>query len=241
MTNIRPYITINGHSSNELTGLMICSLPPITKPPKRVTIEEIDGKDGDSVTELGFSAYDKPVEIGLYGNYNINAIINFLNQSGRITFSNEADKYYLFAQYAGVDFEKLIRLKSANVSFHVQPFKYSLTETEIVATFSSSATSGQMTIHNSGNYFSRPLLKITGSGTVVLNLNSSEILELDMSEDGVIIIDSAGMNALAPDGTLLNRKVTGNYDRIRLTSGDNILSYSGTVTEITVNNYSRWL
>ena len=54
--NIRPHIIINGKSSLEVSGLMICSLPPITKPKMRVTAQEIDGKAGDVVTELGFSS-----------------------------------------------------------------------------------------------------------------------------------------------------------------------------------------
>jgi phosphotransferase system enzyme I (PtsI) len=49
----------------EVNGLMITKLPPIKKPQMRVTAEEIDGRDGDIVTELGFSAYDKDIEIGV--------------------------------------------------------------------------------------------------------------------------------------------------------------------------------
>ena len=83
-------------------------------------------RDGDIVTQLGFSAYDKEIDIGLCDNFDINAVISFFNQSGKVTFSNEPDKYYKFAQYNGIDFEKLVRYKTAKVAFHVQPFKYAL-------------------------------------------------------------------------------------------------------------------
>ena len=65
--NIRPYIIINGRDSRLINGLVITNLPKITKPKMRVTAEEIDGRAGDVVTELGFSAYDKTFSIGLFG------------------------------------------------------------------------------------------------------------------------------------------------------------------------------
>lgn len=239
--NIRPYIIINGQSSMEVNGLIVSTLPPVSKPAMRVEAEEIDGRDGDIVTQLGFSAYDKEIEIGLYNEYDIDDVIDFFNQSGKITFSNEPDKYYLFAQYNGIDFEKLVRYKTATVVFHVQPFKYSLTEGERTFEFSSQETSGELSIRNNGNYISRPTIKLTGSGTVNLSINGAEVMVIDMSENPVIILDSSEMNAYAPDTTLLNRKITGDYDNLVLKIGRNTISYTGTLTEIAINNYSRWL
>ncbi len=239
--NIRPYIIINGKSSMEVNGLLVSELPPIKKPQMRVTAEEIDGRDGDIVTELGFSAYDKPCTIGLYNEFDIDDVIDFLNQSGKITFSNEPDKYYNFAQYSAIDFEKLIRYKKAKVNFHVQPFKFALNETEKTFNFSSSETSGELSIRNNGNYTSRPQIKLTGSGTVNLSINGAQVMVIDMSENPVIILDATEMNAYAPDTSLMNRKVTGNYDNLVLKSGKNVISYTGTLTQIAVNSYSRWL
>ena len=239
--NIRPYIIINGKSSLEVNGLMITSLPPISKPQMRGVSEEIDGRDGDIVTPLGFSAYDKQIEIGLHGQFDVDEVIDFFNQSGNITFSNEPDKFYIFAQYNAIDFEKLIRYKTAFVDFHVQPFKYALNESEKTFDFSSSETSGELSIRNNGNYMSRPTIKLTGSGTVNLSINGAQLFVIDMSQNPVITLDGTSMNAYAPDTSLLNRHVTGNYDNLVLKSGKNTISYTGTVTQIAVNNYSRWL
>lgn len=239
--NIRPYIIINGQSSMEVSGLLISELPPITKTAMRVQAEEIDGRDGDIVTELGFSAYDKPVSIGLHGDFDIDDVIFYFNSKGKVTFSNEPDKYYKFAIYNAIDFEKLIRYKTAKVNFHVQPFKYSVNESEQTFDFSSSETSGELSITNNGNYISRPTIKLTGSGIVNLSINGSEVMVIDMTDNPVIIIDSTEMNAYAPDTSLMNRKITGNYENVVLQTGENTISYTGTVTEIAVNNYSRWL
>ena len=239
--SIRPYIIINGKNSNEVNGLMITELPPITKPAMRAMAEQIDGRDGDIVTELGFSAYDKPAVIGLHGDFDIDEVIDFFNQSGKITFSNEPDKYYNFAQYDAIDFEKLIKYKTADVSFHVQPFKFSLNENEKVFDFSSSETSGELSIRNNGNYMSRPQITLTGSGIVNLSINGAQVMVIDMTNNPVITLDSTEMNAYAPDTSLMNRNVTGNYDNLVLKVGKNSISYTGTLTQIAINKYSRWL
>lgn len=124
------YLILNGTNSNTIPGLIISSLPPITKPEMRVAIDEIDGKDGDQITKLGYSAYDKEIEIGLSYNYDVNQVLAFFNTEGIVTFSNEPDKYYRYTIVDQIDLEKLIRFKTATVTMHVQPFKYELTEEE---------------------------------------------------------------------------------------------------------------
>ena len=88
------YIILNGNISTNIQGLLISELPPITKPLMRTEVEEIDGRDGDIVTKLGYSAYKKPVKIGLYGDYDIDEVIQYFDSQGTVTFSNEPDKYY---------------------------------------------------------------------------------------------------------------------------------------------------
>ena len=84
---MRDYIILNGVNSNTITGLLISTLPPITKPKIRTQTEEIDGRDGDIVTTLGYSAYDKEIEIGLYGDFDIDDVIAYFNSEGTVTFS----------------------------------------------------------------------------------------------------------------------------------------------------------
>ena len=125
------YITLNGVSSNTITGLLIQELPPISLPKMRTEINEIDGRDGDIVTELGYSAYDKEISIGLHGSFDINQVIAFFASRGTVIFSNEPDKYYRYQVIEQIDFERLVRFRTATVKMHVQPFKYDAEETEI--------------------------------------------------------------------------------------------------------------
>ena len=119
------YVILNGVKSTTIKGLLIQSLPPISKPLMRTSVEEIDGRDGDIVTNLGFKAYDKQMSIGLFGDYDVDEVIKYFDSQGTVIFSNEPDKFYKYQIIAQIDFEKLIRFKTATVTFHVQPFKYS--------------------------------------------------------------------------------------------------------------------
>ena len=237
-----PYLIINGVSSKNIDGLLIQSLPPITKPKIRTSIEEIDGRDGDIVTTLGYAAYDKPVSIGLKGDYNVDDVIKYFNGSGKVIFSNEIDKYYNFAIYDTIDFNRLIRFKTATLNMHVQPFKYSVDEPPINWTNTTSTTIATIPVRNTGNIYSKPILTITGSGTVNVYIDNTQILELALSAAGeTIIIDVEGMNATDTDGNYLNRQVTGDYDNLIFKVGSNSLRVTGTLTSITIDNYSRWI
>lgn len=228
-------ITLNGVVSSTISGLMIQTLPPISKPPRRVMIEEIDGRDGDLITDLGYGAYDKTFSIGLYGSYDVDNVLRYLNSEGKVIFSNEPTKYYRYQVNDQINLERLIRYKTADVVMHCQPFKYSATESSRTISASGSA------VTNSGNIISRPKITITGSGTVSLSLNGSQLFSIDMSGNiGNITIDSETLEAYK-DGNLMNRRVTGNYDRFYLNPGNNTFSWSGSVSRIVVENYSRWI
>jgi predicted phage tail component-like protein len=118
------YVILNGVKSNTIKGLLIQELPPISKPLMRTQIETIDGRDGDIVTYLGYSAYEKQMTIGLFGDFNIDDVIQFFDSQGTVTFSNEPDKYYNYQIIKQIDYDRLLRFRVATVTFYVQPFKY---------------------------------------------------------------------------------------------------------------------
>lgn len=237
---MRNYIILNGVNSNTLTGLLISKLPPITKPKQRTQTEEIDGRDGDIVTTLGYGAYDKSIDIGLYGDFDIEDIMTYFNSKGTVTFSNEEDKYYNYQIVDQIDFDRLIRFRTAKVKMHVQPFKYSSVEGTRTYNITSEE---EITINNSGNYVSKPVISITGSGTINLSVNGYEVLVIELGEDATTItIDTANMEAYNQNTSeLMNRSVTGDYDNLYLNSGSNTISWTGTITQIQITNYSRWL
>ena len=357
------YIVLNGLKSTMIKGLLIQSLPPITKPLVRTAIETIDGRDGDIVTKLGYSAYNKTLKIGLFGDFNIDEVIQYFDSEGTVIFSNEPDKFYYYQIIDQIDFDKLLRFKTADVTFHVQPFKYSAVDDAILekknklspkvysteragvtvsvqngiisvsGTASQSAffylpinpmtlvddgsytlnatTSGtgvgackirviennpidaqsfggqeyqlagsvtdtvtmdrDMTfnyiclditagtamnfsldlrindngfnsfrVFNRGNTISRPTLTIYGSGNINLKFNGSQVFAISLGNDGYITLDSISMNAYKGD-TLKNRSVAGDFNNLVLKIGTNVISWTGNVTEVKVENVSRWI
>ena len=236
------YIILNGVKSTIVQGLLIQELPPISKPQIRSNVETIDGRDGDIITRLGYSAYDKILTIGLKKDADINDVISYFvnNDKGQVTFSNEQDFYYRFDLLEAIDFERLIRFKQARVTFHVQPFKFSCSEgnTELIL------QNGAVNVVNHGNIYSKPVLTLRAKGTVTVSLNDSTVFSIAFNSDTAetIIIDTSAMEAYSSStGALKNRAVTGNYDNFFLPVGLSKISFGGNVVSSFISNYSRWI
>lgn len=242
-------ITLNETRSTLIKGLLIQSLPPITKPQQRVLTETIDGRDGDRLTLLGYAAYDKTVQIGLCGYYDVDEVIQYFvdNMSGKVIFSNEPDKYYRYTIVKQIDFERLLRFKQAKVVFHVQPYKYDAGGSDEL-TAESQAGLTTVSIFNKGNAYSRPLIALYGSGVITFTVNGIGV-DVDFSQcDGVCVIDVEGLEAYdgypGVQGTALaNRAVSGDYNTLRLKPGENLLrkTGTGTLTAVQVTLISRWI
>lgn len=190
------YIILNGQMSTNIQGLLISELPPITKPLIRTEVEQIDGRDGDIVTKLGYSAYNKELKIGLYGDFSIDEVIQYFDSEGTVTFSNEPDKYYNYQILDQIDFERLIRFRTATVVMHVQPFKYSVTDNEKIFTINNN-------LFNLTNYkgTSNGLTLTTSNGVITISGTATRATEFYVPLDGVnLAAGSYTLNALA-DGT----------------------------------------
>lgn len=196
------YIELNGKSSLDVQGLLVQSLAPITKPKIRTETTEIDGRDGDIVTRLGYSAYDKEISIGLYGNYDIDEVIQYFveNDKGTVLFSNEEEKIYKYEILDQVDFEKLIRFKTAKVKFHVQPFKMSSIEDKTIVNISSSNSTieGTSVTFNSSNDSALSTLLINGiSKQITTPSTKIPCNVISLGDNGAIELKRTSVNPLS--------------------------------------------
>ena len=189
------YIILNGINSNTITGLIIQSLPPISKPLMRTNIETIDGKDGDIITKLGYSAYDKEISIGLSYNYNVDDVIEFFNSEGTVIFSNEPTKYYKYTILDQIDFNRLIRFKTATVRMHVQPFKYSTTEEDIEENATETDNEGtNFTLENTENGASFIDVKLKGDTSQDGTPTPSTPVDIDVvTGDNTVIVNNKNL------------------------------------------------
>ena len=131
-----------------------------------------------------------------------------------------------------MDYERLLRFRTATIKFKVQPFKYKLNEETTVLTESG-------IVINSGLEESKPIIKITGTGTVEMMINDMAAFIYTFPEDETeVVIDSEKQDAYLGN-VLKNRNMTGEFPVLSV--GENTISWNGEVTSITIDPKSRWL
>lgn len=221
-----------GISSTTKKGLIITSLPPITKPQMRINEMMVDGRDGSVIEELGYQSYDKAVGIGLKGGYDIDEIISYFTGSGTLVLSNEPDKYYKATIVNQIDYNRLLRFRTAEVKFRVQPYKHKVGEAEVTV-----ASGG--TVTNLGNVESKPHITIEGSGTIEVGVNGINIFKYTFPNgETQVKLDCDGEDAYFNEA-LKNRNMTGEFPRLKV--GSNTITYSGSVTSFKIIPNSRWI
>ncbi|MBE6671342.1 MAG: hypothetical protein E7593_03970 [Ruminococcaceae bacterium] len=226
-------IIFKGVSSAEIRGLLISELPPITKPQMRTKETLIDGKDGSLIEELGYSPYDKPVSIGLYGNFDIDEIIKFFSGEGEVIFSNEPEKAYRAKIFAKIDYTRLLRFRKAKILFRTQPYKYKAFEEPTVLYAPNSG------IINEGLEVSKPLITLTGSGTVELLVNGSAVFSYTFPVgENQVEIDSEKEDAYWQN-ELKNRNMNGEFPLLQ--PGINKIEWTGDIQSLEILPRSRWL
>lgn len=228
------FIIFKGINSKDINGLIISELPSITKPKMRTTITKIDGKNGDIVEYLGYESYTKTLNIGLSYNYDINKIIEFFNGSGDLILSNEDDKIYKAHVLEQIDFERLVRFKTATVKFHVQPYKYLYKEEPKIFEINEEK---EILVENKGLEKSEPIITLYGSGNVSIMINNFNIFQINI-DDEYVIIDSTQQEAYK-NNVLKNRLMIGDFPQLQ--PGENVITWTGTLTKIIVEPKSRWL
>lgn len=229
------YVIFKGINSKLITGLVICELPPITKPRLRVLETAIDGVDGSIIEELGFETYDKELKIGLKPDANIDEVIEYFNGEGNIVFSNEPNRFYKVKIIEQIDYSRLVRFKTASIILRTQPFKYLYSETYQKFT----NPTGTLVAINEGTMQSKPIIKIVGSGTVEFKLEGVTIFSYTFPPNETeVIIDSEKQDAYWGN-VLKNRNMIGEFPIFK--KGKNSITLSGAVAELNVIANSRWL
>lgn len=232
---MKPYFTWNGIDSRQM-GIVVESLPPITRPAMRVSVTEIDGKDGDEIVELGYEAYDKDIVFGVKKTTEayLNVLLHWLSGDGELITSAEPTKRYYAKIYEALDLERLCRFRKASVTLHTQPYKYAVSEDEIEWT----GTNQVLQIENQGNITSAPLITVEGSGTVNISVDGMFVCKLDLDENDMIIMDSAELEAY-DNASLRNRDMIGDF--IRLLPGSHEITWDGSISSLKVIPKSRWV
>lgn len=211
------------YSSSEIFGT----------PEKQVEFFEIPGRSGDlSISQDRFKNKVIPYNCFIRENFvdNFNNLMNFLlAQEGyqRLENTKEPDVYRM-AQYINElepDTGAFLKYGSFTLNFNCKPQKWLKTgETPI-------PVNDSITVINPTYYNAKPLLEVTGTGTITIN---DSVLTLD-TNTGITIIDCDMQDAY--EGTInRNGNLTIQNGFPVLTSGENEVSVSG----CTINLIPRW-
>ena len=222
--------------SETITGLIITDIPPISKPKMKTTITKIDGRDGDIIEELGYESYTKSISIGLTRNYDIDEVMKYFTGEGELIISDEPDKVYKSQIIEKIDYERLIRFKTAVVKFYTQPYKYLKDEKSISLEINNESS---LEVNNVGLEKSKPIITLEGTGTIEIALNGSNLFKYTFPENETkVVVDSLEEETYL-DNVLKNRNMLGTFPILEV--GENTISWSGSLSKITIEPKSRWL
>ena len=222
--------------SETITGLIITDIPPISKPKMKTTITKIDGRDGDIIEELGYESYTKSISIGLTRNYDIDEVMKYFTGEGELIISDEPDKVYKSQIIEKIDYERLIRFKTAVVKFYTQPYKYLKDEKSISLEINNESS---LKVNNVGLEKSKPKITLEGTGTIEIALNGSNLFKYTFPENETkVVVDSLEEEAYL-DNVLKNRNMLGTFPILEV--GENTISWYGSLSKITIEPKSRWL
>ncbi len=228
------YIIFKNINSNTIQGLIIQELPPITKPKMRTETIVIEGRDGDISEILGYSSYDKEIKIGLTRNYDIDEVIKYFSGKGEVVFSNEPNKYYNVEIQDQINFERLLKFKTASVRFHTQPYKYLVDEESVDVEITDQEV---IQVSIVGLEDSKPIFILYGSGIVEISINNYAQFQVNI-DDEYVVIDSEEQEAYK-GSVLKNNQMTGVFPI--LNSGNNDITWTGNLERIIIIPKSRWL
>jgi phage-related protein len=94
-------------------------------------------------------------------------------------------------------------------------------------------------VNNDGLEISKPIITLEGTGTIEISLNGLNLFKYTFPDnETMVVIDSLKEEAYL-DGVYKNRNMLGEFPELAV--GKNEISWSGTLTKITIEPKSRWL
>ena len=227
-------------------GILLAGPAPIIRPEERVNHIQIPGRSGDLTETEGediYNSYIQTVTMHAKGGYRVREIYDWLRGSGYVTFSGEADRRQRARIIGAITLNRHSRNLdwwSGEVQFYCQPLKERLREEE------ETLTGLVGTIRNGGDVISKPLYRITTSGTAIGIAVSGAgvpavngITATGLTSGAVYWLDSETMEMLNSDRTeKLTAKTTGRIPVLGV--GNNIVTFSS-ISKVEVLKRERFL
>ena len=212
-------------------GIIVEKTPKITKAKKKINIYQVEGRNGFlSIDTNAYEEFPLTVECHISDNINKDNISEFLDGYG--TLSLDGKRQYTAVINNAIEFEKVLKFKRFPVQSLVNPIAEDINSTKVVV---------------NDNYFNLniddtysdifPILKVTGVGEISITINN-ETFYLKNAND-TYILDSK--NKIICDSFGNNASSNMLYDFPRLKKGNNIISYTGEVTNFEIEYKKTYL
>lgn len=220
---------------DETVFLSVANRPVIPTAKSKIVKIPVPGRDGDLIKFEGYEDVPLPIEFNILEDRNIKNDVRkikaWLMNKSVLSFSDDPDY-----------FRKIKNIDIGNIDNEVEFYGSFTTELlldpfEYQKTTSKSYTASPVTLTNPGTYFSQPLIKIKGTGTVVLTVNNVGITLKNLTDE--IILDCELKEAYKGLTTNMNNNMTGEFPIF--VPGKNVISWSGTVTKIEIDERWRYL
>lgn len=229
-------VTFKGTTFSSLGGV-IEHMEWLKTPKKRKEKTYIPMVDGQfESSDDGYDSFVLNCQVVWTDSTKFDEIMALLNGSGVLLYNRDTIKYRIASIEDEIEAEDIALWKKMTIPFFIEkPFRYLLSESDVTK------TDFPATYVNTGTLISKPLLKVSGTGTVVFVVNGTTLtyvfdtayvyIDCDrMSAFYSVLDDKCGNLTLSPD------------DYPTLSVGSNTISLtSGTITEIVITPRTRFI
>ncbi len=227
-----PFFIFNGINSKD-RGIIVNSLPSISKAKRRYEEIEVPGRNGNLyIDDESFEPFEYEITCTMMPEAEIRTLSSWLEGSGKLILSSELDKFYNVFISDQIDYEQVYRVcNKFVVHFKVQPIALSVKEKVLYLNQESSINLKNFT------YNTYPYIKVEGSGKVTLIINNSEVVINEIQN--YIELDCELEEAFK--GEMNCNSSIECIDFPKLKPGINTISWLGTVTLLTIKYREAFL
>lgn len=230
------WFTFKGEDSRDY-GLRLTDTPIIARAERRIAREEnVPGRDGALVIYDG--AYND-VDTELHGYIDSAARINdafeWLTGAGELVLSTDQTRAYRARDVRQIEVERVVRNMDArliHIPMRLEPFRYHHPSVDLAA-----ITVSGTTRTNPGTHAARPRIKIEGNGDIIVTV-AGQPMEFEGVSGGVIV-DSEMMDVFNLSETKLLNHIATMDDYPVLPAGSFAVTWSGSVSRVTITPRSR--
>ena len=227
-------VIINNQNTKTL-GFALVGRPSIASAEKKYETTEVEGRDGSLTRFIGYDDLKFSLNFNILFQSDIKQklreIKGVLAQASTLSFDDSPNFYYKIKRCQISETESVIKASGVfSVEFIAEPYEY---ETSATGNYSVKS----FTIANKTTTTALPVIKIYGTGTVVLNINGKGITLTGLTSD--ITIDSNLQEAYSGLTVNMNANMSGEFPILK--TGNNTITITGNVTKTEIKNNWRWL